>query len=222
MFAGIIESKVLLKSYHYGDQTLTIQVERPTHFNDLNHGDSIAVNGICLTVEHFELDSVTFTLGYETLKILGKHVSSWLSKPFNLERSLQFGSRVHGHFVTGHVESLVKVTFSESLGENWILRVLVPAQYAQYCLKKGSMSLHGVSLTINEKRSISLNCKETDRKTPKSTIDDFELEVCLIPETQKRTNLVLAEVNDHLCFEPDSMTKSIVEIVENHLSQSPS
>ena len=163
-------------------------------FDDIKIGDSIAVNGVCLTLESFTSEQMKFTLGFETLKIIGSSFSQWLAYPVNLERSLAFGARVHGHFVTGHVESMVQILKSESFGDNWLITIQLDEVARKYCWKKGSITLNGVSLTIN-------------------AAETGNIEVCLIPETQKRTNLNLFKVGEKLSFEPDSFAKAILEAV---------
>jgi riboflavin synthase len=198
MFSGIIETIETIITHQPLLQAHQIVIRRPPLFNDLSLGDSIAINGICLTVESFDSDSMTFTLGFETLKVLGPTFDLWLQRPLNLERSLAFGARVHGHFVTGHVEAMVDIVKSESLGENWLVSVVLPPELKKFCWKKGSVALNGVSLTIN-------------------SVENNIVEVCLIPETQKRTNLVNYKVGEQLCFEPDSFAKAIANALENGL-----
>lgn len=197
MFSGIIETTAPILQTRNLNQSLELVVQRPIFFDDLKVGDSIAVNGICLTLEAFDTEKMFFTLGHETLKILGEGLSLWLSSVVNLERSLAFGSRVHGHFVSGHVDVMVTVKKSEALGDNWLLSVEVPEEFAKFCWKKGSVTLHGVSLTIND---ISGGSSPW-------------VEVCLIPETQKRTNLTHIRPGELLGFEVDSFAKAVAQAV---------
>lgn len=198
MFSGIIEAVEPITSHRALDQAHLIVIRRPSTFDDLSVGDSIAVNGVCLTIESFDLETMTFTLGFETLTVLGDSFKSWFLRPVNLERSLAFGARVHGHFVTGHVEAMLEVVKSEALGENWLLSALLPKDLKKFCWKKGSLAFNGVSLTIN-------------------SVHNNVVEVCLIPETQKRTNLALIRVGEKLCFEPDSFAKAIANALESGL-----
>jgi riboflavin synthase len=200
MFSGIIEATEPIVQNSALDQAHVIMVRRPASFSDIKLGDSIAVNGVCLTVEAFTSETIQFTLGYETLRVLGSTFSLWLKFPVNLERSLAFGDRVHGHFVSGHVEAMVSVMKSEPLGENWLLTVELPSDLKVYCWKKGSLALNGVSLTAN-------------------AVENGRVEVCLIPETQKRTNLTRFGVGEKICFEPDSFAKALVNALANGLLQ---
>ncbi len=198
MFSGIIESTESMIESRALDQTREVVIQRPSFFDDIKIGDSIAVNGVCLTLESFTPTTMKFTLGFETLKVLGSTFNLWLTRPVNLERSLAFGARVHGHFVTGHVEAMVPVVKSEGLGDNWLLSVRLPADLKKYYWKKGSLALNGVSLTIN-------------------SVEHNDVEVCLIPETQKRTNLPQFKVGDSICFEPDSFAKAVAQALANGL-----
>lgn len=198
MFSGIIEVIEPIIAHRALNQAHEITVRRPASFDDIKVGDSIAINGICLTLENFTIDSMTFTLGFETLTVLGSAFSNWLQRPLNLERSLAFGDRVHGHFVTGHVEAMVEVVKSEALGENWLLTVQLTPELKKFCWKKGSLALNGVSLTIN-------------------SVEKDQVAVCLIPETQKRTNLAQVLVGEKICFEPDSFAKAVAHALSNGL-----
>ena len=108
----------------------------------------------------------------------------------NLERSLRFGDRIHGHLVTGHVDSLGLVTRSEALGENWYLDAEISRNLMSYVWHKGSITLNGVALTVNEVKGQIVS-------------------VCLIPETLKRTNLALIKAGNYINVEPDYMAKAI-------------
>lgn len=216
MFSGIVEATSPIISSSPGDKTLQIEVLRPSQFNDLSIGDSVAVNGICLTVESFNHSNILFTLGNETLQILGESLSQWLQKPVNLERSLRFGDRVHGHFVSGHVDTIVQVLSSKKLGDNWILSIKVPPAFSAYCWVKGSVALNGVSLTINKISNYNdfNHYAETEKSEKSQKQTAKQLEVCLIPETQKRTNLPLFQAEEKLTFEVDSFAKAVVHVIE--------
>jgi riboflavin synthase len=203
MFSGIIEATEPIVSSRSLDHAHEIFIRRPTHFNDLKIGDSIAVNGVCLTVEAFDVETVKFTLGSETLTVLGPAFKQWLHRPVNLERSLTFGARVHGHLVTGHVEAMAPVLKSEPLGDNWMLTVGLSEGLRKFCWPKGSVALNGVSLTVNAIANIDHH--------------QSAVEVCLIPETQKRTNLSQIKVGDLICFESDSFAKAVAHAVEQSL-----
>ena len=196
MFSGIVEARSKIKKISRLKSSIRIQVDRPSSYSDIKIGDSISTNGVCLTVEALRLKTIQFCLGAETLKVLGSQFSFWQKYPLNLERSLQFGERVHGHLVTGHVDASARITKTFADGECWQLQVEVPKDISAYFWKKGSVCLNGVSLTVNQ----FLKVGKTHR-----------LEVCLIPETMKATNLIHYQVNDYLNIEADYLAKAYIE-----------
>jgi riboflavin synthase len=199
MFSGIVESVQPILSVQKGTGSLIrIKVKKPSEFNDLHNGDSVATDGVCLTVEAFDEQTITFALAAETLRVLRwspENPDVLLGKKLNLERSLRFGDRIHGHLVTGHVDSLGTVTKSEGAGENWFLDVQVADSILPFIWKKGSITLNGVSLTVNE-------------------IKGSVASMGLIPETLKRTNLGELKVGGFVNVEPDYMAKALQRMLQ--------
>lgn len=195
MFSGIVEAVVPALRGEAKSGLYRLVLRRPAEFTDIKGGDSIAVDGACLTVEEFDRDSMTFALAAETLKVLEWNPEVLLTRTFNLERSLRFGDRLHGHLVSGHVDALGKVLRVQQDGESLFLDVRVPASLRSYLWKKGSLAIHGVSLTINE-------------------LKDDVVSVCLIPETQKRTNLSKLKVGDSVHLESDMIARAVVRALE--------
>lgn len=195
MFSGIVESVMPILSSEKLSNAYRIKVEKPNEFDDIKLGDSIACDGVCLTVEAFDNETLTFALAAETIKVLQWTPESWLGKRLNLERSLRFGDRIHGHLVTGHVDSLGKVVRAELIGESFFLDVQVQPTILPYVWKKGSVTLNGVSLTVNE-------------------LEKDIVSVCLIPETLKRTNLGDLKVGSTINVEPDYMARAIQRAIE--------
>lgn len=191
MFSGIVEAKSKILQKQQADQAVRILVEKPTTFADIHIGDSIATNGVCLTVENFDQNTIQFCLGAETLAVLKSSLSNWEKYPLNLERSLKFGERVHGHLVTGHVDTLCEVVESYQDGDCWQIRVSLPEELKSFFWKKGSACLNGVSLTVNA----------VEKKT---------LAFCLIPETIQATNLVNYKVGEFLNLEADYLAKAYI------------
>lgn len=196
MFSGLVESVQKIAKVTQGDNSISLWITRPSEFGDLKVGDSISVNGICLTLESFDSEMMKMTMGAETLKVLAQSLTTFLNHPVNLERSLKWGDRVHGHMVTGHVESLAQITRSEAQGDCWILEIKCPDSVKEFILNKGSIALHGVSLTVNE-------------------IRQNQIQVCLIPETIKKTNLSLFRAGDYINLESDYAIKSLLKTFEN-------
>ncbi len=198
MFSGIVEATVQVLFVEKRENVVRVQVSRPTDFNDIKTGDSISCNGVCLTVEEFDSEKMQFSLANETLNLLKIDAEKLPGQTWNLERSLKFGDRVHGHLVTGHVEALGEVVRSEAVGESWFLDVKIPAHAKRYLWKKGSVALHGVSLTVNE-------------------FSDNIVSVCLIPETLKRTNLAELKTGQLINVETDYLAKAYFQGQDHEL-----
>ena len=200
MFSGIVESVSPILSATEAPGIVRIKVKKPNEFNDIKLGDSIATNGICLTLEAFDAETMSFALAFETLKVLGLKsgtVRELVGQRLNLERSLRFGDRIHGHLVTGHVEGMGLVIQRQLEGESLLFEIEVAHSVLPFLWKKGSITLNGTSLTVN-------------------AVEGNKVSVCLIPETQKRTNLGDLKVADQVTVEPDYMARAVV----NHLKQS--
>lgn len=195
MFSGIIEAVSSIVTAESGNQVIRICVDRPTDFNDIKAGDSIAVDGVCLTVESFNEKHIQFAIAFETLRLLGLAPDKLVGRQVNLERSLRFGDRVHGQFVSGHVDSLGKVVLSRAEGDSWLMDVEVNESLRPLFWKKGSITLNGVSLTVN-------------------AVVGNRVSVCLIPETIKRTNLASLKFGDTVNVEPDMMARAMINAIE--------
>lgn len=191
MFSGIVEAVKPVIDAQAGAGVLRLKIQRPQDFSDIKNGDSIAVNGVCLTVEEHTPEYLQFAMAAETLHILRfSQVTSdsWVGKKMNLERSLRFGDRIHGHLVTGHVDALGQIKKLQNQGESLYLDIQVPEELKKYLWTKGSVTLHGVSLTLNQ-------------------VAEEIISVCLIPETQKRTNLAELRLGDWIHIEADYFAK---------------
>jgi riboflavin synthase len=202
MFSGIVEAQgralAVRRDQSHSSKTglIVIDVQKPPEFDDLRTGDSICTNGVCLTVETFDQEKMTFALGAETLAITG-WTEAWLrAASFNLERSLRMGDRIHGHMVSGHVDGAGVITRVEDAGGSVFLDVQAPANLLRYAWKKGSWAVNGVSLTIN-------------------SVEGGVVGHCLIPETLRRTNLGAVKVGDWVNLEVDMMARGLVSFLEN-------
>lgn len=200
MFSGIVEAVEPVMNLVVKDRSLKIEVRRPPTFDDIKIGDSISVNGTCLTVENFTDDRMFFTIGLETINVLHLNLADvdqpnfpLRRHPVNLERSLKYGDRIHGHYVTGHVDNLARIVETRAEGDCRFVKLELPA--TRLLWQKGSVTIHGVSLTVN---SVAGG-------------DTLQIEVCLIPETLVRTNLSQYEVGDLLNIELDWMAKGLLE-----------
>lgn len=191
MFTGIIEEKSKIIEVLKGDQSLQILCARPTIFDDLKIGDSIASNGVCLTLEKFNEKTLTFTIGHETLQVTGWTQEQLQNTNLNMERSLKFGDRIHGHMVSGHVDAVTQVTGKEMVGDCLILKFQLPEKQRKEIWKKSSVALNGVSLTVNH-------------------VEQDQFDVCLVPETLRKTNLENLEVGDSVNLETDYYMKGLL------------
>ncbi len=186
MFTGIIAAvgKISRVESAKGGLRLAIDAGK-LGLSDLKVGDSVAVNGACLTVVRRGRKSFDVDVSRETLRC-----TAGLDKPgeVNLEKSLRLSDRLDGHLVLGHVDGVGKIVRFEAVGENRLLRVRVPADLARYIVRKGSIAVHGVSLTVNAVRGA-------------------EFEVNLIPHTLAATTLRRLEVGDRVNLEVDPLAR---------------
>lgn len=196
MFSGIVEAVSPILRIEDSNQAVRFWIRRPDFFNDLKPGDSIAVNGVCLTLETSDDESMQFALAAESLKVLQWESSKMSARNVNLERSLRFGDRIHGHLVSGHVEALGTVVRNELVGESCFLDVEIPSELSPFLWKKGGMTVHGVSLTVND-------------------VVDSKASFCLIPETIKRTNLGDLRPGDKVHLEADYLAKMLLHSMSN-------
>ena len=178
MFTGIITGVGRIVAAHalgtapnHGKR-LTIQC--PTHYlDDVGLGDSIALNGACMTVTSFDLATSAFTIDISA-ESLAKTTALNTEGPINLEKALRANDRLGGHLVSGHVDGIGTVTHFTQVGESWELRVLAPKALAKYLAYKGSITINGVSLTVNRVTDVAEGC---------------EASINLIPHTVENTAL---------------------------------
>ena len=194
MFTGIIESEgtILELTKKSNDIALTISYDQKI-FDDIHDGDSISVNGICLTIEQFSKDKLKFHLSMESISKVAKFT---LDQKVNLERSLKLNDRISGHFVFGHVDGIALIENIEKLNdcEKWDIKV--PSNLNKYIAKKGSISLNGVSLTIN-------------------SIENDVLSVNLIPYTLSHTTFQYNNIGESLNIEIDMLARYVESINNN-------
>lgn len=196
VFSGIIEVTSKIDNIVEKSNQLIINIIKPSNFDDIKPGDSISIDGVCLTIEKFNEHTIQFSIAYETLQVTGWTAESLKNKLVNLERALEVSSRLHGHWVTGHVDKVSKVHSSEFKGESLVLNISMEVEFKKFIWQKGSVTLNGVSLTVNE-----------------VTKDYFS--VCLIPETLRVTNLKDLKVNQKINVEFDYMARAVVNFLEN-------
>lgn len=191
MFSGIVEFTSRVLEATSRGAVVQLIVEKPSEFNDLSTGDSIATDGICLTLEEQTSTTMRFALGPETLKVTGWDTAGVLNRVVNLERSLRMGDRIHGHLVTGHVDSQGTIVDIERQEGSQVMKIAFPDTIRPFIWPKGSITVNGVSLTINQ-----------------VTTQNFS--VGLIPETLKRTNLGLLSKGQSVNLEVDNNARGLV------------
>ena len=191
MFTGIIESEGTISSLvkKGADTSINILFDQAT-LDDIKPGDSIAVNGVCLTVEAITNNELSFYLSVESIS---KIVDLKLNQKVNLERSLKINERISGHFVFGHVDGVCTITEIAELDgcQRWLLKA--PKELIKYIAKKGSVSLSGVSLTVN-------------------SVSDYVFSINLIPFTLSHTTLKYNKAGDKLNIEIDMLARYVESI----------
>ena len=195
MFSGIIESVGTVREFVHDKESAVMVVEAGTNFLNLENGESIAVNGVCLTIVEFNDSTFRMDLGTETLnKTSFKNIKS--GDRVNLERSLTFSSKISGHFVSGHIDQVGKVTSIEKKTGEILLKISHPPFLGSYIMEKGSIALDGISLTV-------FNCK------------DNSFNVSIIPFTWTHTNLNTRKIGDLINIECDMIGKYVYKACEN-------
>ena len=194
MFTGIVEELGKVKAIEIQPDALRITFEGPKVVSDVNRGDSISVSGACLTaIEH---DATTFTADVmqETLRLTSLDGIK-VGDPVNLERAMTAATRFGGHVVLGHVDGVGEV-ISRAPSENWEwVRVSIPKDLMKYVVLKGSITIDGISLTVNE-------------------LGDDWIGLSLIPETLAVTTLGTKKPGDKVNVEVDVMAKHIERLME--------
>lgn len=201
MFSGIIARTVAVQTATATGGSLVVTI--PTGWSDLELGESIAVNGVCLTVtEMNEAGTARFFLSPETLSRsnLGRLATGSV---VNLERSVALADRLSGHMVQGHVDgkaTLVAVTPDSDARR---LEFDLPAELARYCVEKGSVSLNGISLTINSVEPADKGAR---------------IGITIIPHTWDNTNLSAAALGDEINVEVDVIAKYVEALCKPYLA----
>ena len=194
MFTGIVEELGKVKAIEQQADAVRITIEGPLAVSDVKRGDSIAVSGTCLTAIEFDDTSFTADVMKETLDRTSLSELK-VGDPVNLERAMTAATRFGGHVVQGHVDGVGQI-ISRTPSENWEwLRVSIPTELMKYIVLKGSITIDGVSLTVNE------------------VGDDF-IGLSLIPETLALTTLGSKKVGAKVNVEADVMAKHIERLLE--------
>lgn len=193
MFTGIIEELGSVRSIEERGENARVVITAHVVTEGTNHGDSIAVNGVCLTALDVQQDSFAADVSRETLlrSTLG---SLRPGAPVNLERAVTPATRLGGHIVQGHVDARGRFVDVEDHGESWTLRIAYPKEIARYLVFKGSVAVEGISLTI-------------------AGLTDDYFEIAIIPKTWEVTNLSHLKPGDHVNLEVDVIGKYVERLL---------
>jgi riboflavin synthase len=194
MFTGIVEETGKVVAFEAGADAWRLTIAANATLAELALGDSIAVNGCCLTATRFDAKSMGFDVLEETRR-LTNFSALRVGALVNLERSLRFGGKVSGHFVTGHIDAIGRVEVIEPRGMDYYVRVGIPPAFARYIVHKGSIAIDGISLTIAE-------------------VTDDSFAVWIIPHTLTVTNLREKQVNDPVNLEFDLLGKHVEKLLQ--------
>jgi len=195
MFTGIIEELGHVKLIEQRGENARIVISAREVTSGTNHGDSIAVNGVCLTALDITKDSFAADVSSETLRrsTLGRLKPG---TPVNLERAVTPTTRLGGHIVQGHVDGRGKYLGVDSHGESWTLRIGYPDELGRYLVFKGSVSVEGISLTI-------------------ANLTNEYFEIAIIPKTWEMTNLSSLSPGDDVNLEVDVIAKYVERLLSN-------
>src|SRR5215831_7340578 len=193
MFTGLIEEVGTLVAVGTSDRGTKLQVAAPRITKDVNSGESIAVNGCCLTLTSCRNNRLTFDLLEETIARTNLH-GLRQGNPLNLERALRADGRIGGHFVQGHIDCVAPIIALDAKGADVRLEVELPENTRHYVASKGSIAVNGISLTVAD-------------VLPTSFV------VWIIPYTKSHTNLDHATIGDPVNLEFDILAKYVERMV---------
>jgi riboflavin synthase len=190
MFTGIIETLGKVSAVkNSGKSSLIDILIKNTNYS---LGDSICVNGVCLTIDNIENDKYSFTISPETNHRTNlKYLSN--NQEVNIETSLTINKLISGHLVQGHVDGIVKIIRIQEIDASWNIRFQIDPGLSKYIIKKGSVTLDGVSLTVND-------------------VSNLEFSVMIIPHTYQNTIFKSYTVGDEINIELDMLAKYIEKL----------
>ncbi|MBD3223944.1 MAG: riboflavin synthase [Caldithrix sp.] len=202
MFTGLIETLGRISIFNQLQDGRRVKIQSEVMNPELKPDDSVAVNGVCLTVTKkesngFWVDAVGETLTKTTLKNLKK------GQKVNLERALRLSDRLGGHLVQGHINGIATISAIQKKGENYLLKVMVPEKLLRYIVAEGSIALDGISLTVAD-------------------LQDNLISLSIIPHTWNHTNLQFKTVGDKVNVEIDIIAKYIEKLLAKNSSSGTS
>lgn len=193
MFTGLVEATGRIRSIEFCGDQARLSVELP-FADELNDGESVAVNGCCLTVTSHDDKTACFDVLKQTLDVTSLGELSE-GRQVNLERAMLAGGRFGGHFVQGHVDATGKILDLSEHGQDHRLEISLPEEIQSLCIDKGSLAIDGISLTIAE-------------------LKDDSAVFWIIPHTMQETRLSDAEVGQKVNLEADVIAKHVAKLME--------
>lgn len=200
MFTGIIEEIGNVLKVDRGATSFSMTIQAKKIMEDIHLGDSIAVNGVCLTVTQFTNESFAVDVMPETYMATTLHKLS-IGSSVNLERAMAANGRFGGHFVSGHVDGAGAIIEKKSVENALYLTIRVPSAFKQYLLEKGSIAIDGTSLTI-------------------FAVDECDVTISLVPHTQKETILAKKRIGEEVNVECDMFAKYVAQMFQQQKKQS--
>jgi riboflavin synthase len=177
------------------DHGKRLRIEAPPgYLSDVGLGDSIALNGACMTVTSLDTEHEQFTIDISAESLARTTGLTTIGHRINLEKALRANDRLGGHIVSGHVDGMGQVTRFAQVGESWELRVKAPPQLGKYLAYKGSITVNGVSLTVNQVVDVADGC---------------EFSINLIPHTVENTALGQLASGDAVNLEIDTVARYV-------------
>jgi len=207
MFTGIITGVGRIAALHDLGSSLShgkrLTLEVPAgYLDDVGLGDSIAINGACMTVTSFDVAKHQFTIDISA-ESLDKTCGLDKLSQVNLEKALRAHDRLGGHIVSGHVDGIGKVTYFAQVGESWELKIVSPSSMGKYLAYKGSITVNGVSLTVNRVLDTAEGC---------------EFSINLIPHTVDNTALGSLQAGSPVNLEIDLIARYVERMLNNDAS----
>ena len=208
MFTGIITGVGRIVAVHAlgssSNHGKRLSIETPAgYLDDVGLGDSIALNGACMTATQLDPAESRFTVEVSA-ESLDKTAGLTDTGPINLEKALRANDRLGGHLVSGHVDGIGQVTHFAQVGESWELRVLAPSTLARYLAYKGSITINGVSLTVNRIADQAAGC---------------EMSMNLIPHTVTHTALGSLRAGSRVNLEIDLIARYVERMLSAPVAQ---
>ncbi len=193
MFTGIVEEMGSVKALRRDAGAARLTISASTALGNTALGDSICVNGVCLTVVDMNTSEFSADVAVETLKVTNLGDLK-IGAKVNLERALQLSARLGGHFVSGHVDAVGRIREKRNEGNGWRIFVDAPETVLRYVIKKGSIAIDGVSLTVAD-------------------VDKTGFSLAMIPHTAKLTTLGSKSAGDSVNLEADIIGKYVERLL---------